>query len=396
MRVRVGGGQSERASISASRSVAVFVIVLALATLVLRILDLPQMVRAGSAAPQAWSSVGLWLTASKARRTGTSLPAKINPHLVFSIGAETYARVGSVMVAPGASVQSGQVLAVLENPDLIAERQRVQLRLKLAEKQLQALESAGQGGLRLRIQREQYRGAARAWQAAQTRSSDYSSAENERSHATAKAKLERYRGLLERQLITAPEFEAVRREERNEARLLREAQDRVVHLKSEAESAESNLRLAQMHLDLLEGTDLPVARMAFEEALAAFRAVTRKIETLTVVSPRAGTVLQANVQPGDRVWEGTAMFQLADLTRLDLVVPVTASMAKVITPGSDVKVRLPTEPPTELLAAVSSRVLIPDPQQQSYLVRVTIPNPDPSTVLVGLEGAVEFLHGEKR
>ena len=107
---------------------------------------------------------------------------------------------------------------------------------------------------------------------------------------------------------------------------------------------------------------------------------------------RRGTVLSALVAPGECVAAGATLFQMGDVAELSVEVPVDAEIARNVAKGDRVTVRLPTHPPTQIEAAVSSVVLAPGEDTRSYVVRVLIPNPDPRTILAGLEGAVAFRH----
>ena len=61
-----------------------------------------------------------------------------------------------------------------------------------------------------------------------------------------------------------------------------------------------------------------------------------------------------------------------------------------------VTVRVPTDPPTRVSAKITSVSTVPDPAKQAYLVKINVPNPDPRTILAGLEGAIEIRHGDRR
>jgi hypothetical protein len=83
---------------------------------------------------------------------------------------------------------------------------------------------------------------------------------------------------------------------------------------------------------------------------------------------------------------------MGDVRELSIEVPVDAAIAQSVNKGDPVSVRLPTHPPQQIEAFVASVVLAPGEDARSYVVRVLIPNPDPRTILAGLEGAVAFRH----
>ena len=89
------------------------------------------------------------------------------------------------------------------------------------------------------------------------------------------------------------------------------------------------------------------------------------------------------------------MFEIADLSRLRVEVAVGAKIARRVTKGDLVKVRLPMDPPREVAAEVSEILLVPDGGAQSYTIEISIPNPDPRVILTGLEAAVVFPRVQK-
>ena len=79
------------------------------------------------------------------------------------------------------------------------------------------------------------------------------------------------------------------------------------------------------------------------------------------------------------------MPQLKELQRA-----VDALLARRLRVGQPVKVRVPTEPPTQISASVSEVLLVPSQERSAYTVRIAAKNPAPSQILVGLSAAVEF------
>ena len=87
---------------------------------------------------------------------------------------------------------------------------------------------------------------------------------------------------------------------------------------------------------------------------------------------------------------------MADLSRLSLAAPVTAAIARDVRPGTPVGVRIPLDPPRHLQAVIEDVTLGADPSERAYVVRVVIPNPERSAVLVGLKAEIEFSHAKKQ
>ena len=103
-------------------------------------------------------------------------------------------------------------------------------------------------------------------------------------------------------------------------------------------------------------------------------------------------MIRVNATLGGAIQEGAPLIEIANSGNLHFDVSAPATIARSIHQGDPVLVRVPTDPPAEVPARVSQVLLEPDPQQLSYLIRVTIPNPAPDRLLVGLEGAVAFNH----
>jgi multidrug resistance efflux pump len=153
--------------------------------------------------------------------------------------------------------------------------------------------------------------------------------------------------------------------------------------------------MAEIEEQASRGQERLAAEIEHKEAEALLHAALKRLESLTVAAPRAGTVVSVTVHPGDAVWTGTPLLQIADATRLLVEVPLTAGMARSIRQGSPVVVRIPGDPPHELNAAVDAVVMATDRDHQSYSARILIDNPTPSAVLADLSCAVEFGHGAR-
>jgi multidrug resistance efflux pump len=319
---------------------------------------------------------------------GTVLPARIEPADLWSIYSEFAARVASVEVSPGQQVQAGQLLAVLENDDLVIDLEQSRRRLARAEARVPA--AVPRPGP---ADREQLRLASQSLQAARARLDAYSLADTESAWKRSRDRLAQVRELFEQHLATNGELEDCQARESGEARNLQAAQEHLSRLRQEVEQAESQFNLQQLAqtasaTTAADGDELESARAAVAGAQA-------RLERLRVLAPRSAAILEVPIHRGDSIPAGTALVRGADLANLNFDVPVAASLALRIAPGTPVMVRVPSEPPMRVHSQVSSVLLVPNQTAQSYRVRVTIPNPTPGTVLAGLEGAVEFPHLER-
>ncbi|MCL5743037.1 MAG: efflux RND transporter periplasmic adaptor subunit [Acidobacteria bacterium] len=322
----------------------------------------------------------------------TVLPARIEPLHSSTVISEFPGRVATVLVAPGSKVAAGQCLALVEWDELNAELGRAQSRLRFAQARLAAAREMAKRGQREQSLREQYQRALRNKQAAADRLQAYSLADAEKTAHEAQARTAQVRALLQRDLATSAEVEQALASERGELRQLAAAREHYSRLVQEAQAAQTELRLAAMQLEAGDGDTLRAAEMDYQDAETSFRVAEQRASRQNILSERAGTVLKVMAQPGDRIVSGTPLFTVADLSSLVFEVAVTAPMAQTILPGSPVILRVPTDPPAQASATVTSVTLVPEESVRSYLVRITMPNPNPSTILVGLDGAVEFPH----
>jgi multidrug efflux pump subunit AcrA (membrane-fusion protein) len=322
----------------------------------------------------------------------TVLPARIKAAGLVAINAELSGTVTELSVKPGDTVVPGQVLALISNPDIEGLVERAKLRMELAAERLSQPKSTAQP--QRRWLDEQYAAAVRNLRAAEQRARDFSLADAEQPYARARANAERIKSLLERRLATAREAEDAQREADNELRNLNARREVGARLAQELEAAQSQVKMARLQLDSSTPAvaDSGYARLELEEAQAAYRKLEARRGELRVVAERGGTVIHVNTTAGGTVQEGAVLFQIADSAKLHFDVSAPATIAQRVHAGDSVLVRVPTDPPAEVPARVAQVLLEPDPLQQSYLIRVTIPNPAPDRLLVGLEGAVAFNH----
>lgn len=320
----------------------------------------------------------------------TVLPARIRAAQINTLSLEFTANATAVSVRPGDQVVAGQILAEFESSEVRQMLDRAELRMALATERMKPAAKR-----KSPLLDEQYEGAVMARDAARARMNHYSLDAYEASYDHAMREVANLTKLVEQHLATAQDLEGARQQEAMDLRNLRAAKENRLRLKQEADAADSQLRMAKIQRDERPDSDAPStsARLDFEDAQMALRAAQEKLASLHLRAPRAGTVLQVSVEPGARVIGGVPIFQLADLSTLVVEVPVTGKMAQEIERGSKVKIAMPTDPPMELNAKVSEVLLVPDHLQQSHVVRIVIPNPAPATILVGMEGVVEFPHG---
>jgi HlyD family secretion protein len=323
------------------------------------------------------------------RYSATVLPARIRAARVFSATAGVAGTVVSLSVSPGDSVQAGQELAVIDSPEIRAAIERTTLRLN---KMQQRMQSNGGQNRRTRVYLEQYNAAVSASKAPCDLADQADTSKQESNYDHYRARVASVEALATNKVATSTEVERSRREELDALQTLQSARERRLRLRQECDATLAQVRVAKLQLDLHRDTEVDSIQAEYDAALAEMNSLTEQQRGSRILAARTGTVLSTMTNVGDRVQAGSALVQLGDLAELSVEVPVDADVAKAVHKGDPVTVRLPTHPPKEIEAKISNIVLAPGEETSSYVVRVTIPNPDPRTILAGLEGAVGFRH----
>ncbi len=323
----------------------------------------------------------------------TVLPARIKAAGLFSVKAELSGEITELTVKPGDTVMGDQLLAVISNPEIEGLVERARRRMEFAAERLNQPKTVAQP--QRRWLDEQQTAATKNLHAAEQRVREFSLADAEQPYARARANATRIKSLLDQHLATAREAEDAQREADNELRNLNARREVGARLRQELESAQSQVKMARLQLDSASPAAAPdsgYAKLEYEEARAAYESLNERRGGLRIVAGHPGTVIRVNATLNGAVQEGAAIFEIANSGNLHFDVSAPATIAREVHTGDQVMVRVPTDPPAEVPARVAQVLLEPDPQQLSYLIRVTIPNPAPDRLLVGLEGAVAFNH----
>lgn len=322
---------------------------------------------------------------------GIVMPAEVRPARLETVTAKYPGRIIDMRVKVGQGVEEGQLIMVLRNEELEASERSATLRLKLAEGRLGASPNAG--GERLR--REQEKVAETELAAARRRLAGFSIAAAENAARQARSDAERVEGLMKRRLATAIELEAARDRERatEQARLSGVAQ--AERLRDEVQSYESQLRL----LRLAPTTDPALGeidRLNAQEARAGLASARKAKAALRVVAPFRGVVLAGVAELGDEVLTGAALAQIGDLKELEFRAVVPGNIAKSLSAGALVRVRIPSDPPQWIVSRIDSVDSAPNLALGGYGVRVLAPGSIQGGVLTSFQGAIELPHVEEK
>jgi HlyD family secretion protein len=245
----------------------------------------------------------------------------VNGRVVAAVSPTLYAKAGATVnlkVAAGDTVQRGQVLAVLESPDLADALKREistceQLKAEVARQQILARKQ------KLLAQR------------------DADTAEIDR--LSAQRTLERYDSVVQTGVIAKIDYQKARD-------ALQSAEIRARHAGKAA---------------LLEADDVQLAlatkRAELERAQLALGEARRRVDELTVRAPAAGLIGLLNVQDRSVVPANAPLMTLIDLSRLEVEIEVPESYVADLGLGMRAEIALPGGTAAGRLTALSPEVV---------------------------------------
>lgn len=306
-------------------------------------------------------------------RAEVSAPATIFGRQQAGVAARITAPIRRLLVRKGDTVAAGQVLAELEDRDLLAQRDEAQAAVADAQA---TLEKIAAGALPTEIERA--RGQLAAAQAALNQ---------------AQKIYERRRALYEQGAIPAREL-----------------------LVSETELAQAraNYEVAKTSLDLLSHQtrerDIRIAESRLAQAQARLAYIETQIEFTRLRSPFAGVVTEQYMFPGDMARPDAPVFAVADLSVAVARAQVPEAEAGPVRTGQECSFRPVDEPGRHYAGRVSVVNRAVDPERRAVEVWCELPNAEkriragmfgdvsivirvvPQAVTVPL-GAIEFAEG---
>lgn len=113
-----------------------------------------------------------------------------------------------------------------------------------------------------------------------------------------------------------------------------------------------------------------------EEQIDALAKSGRVQDHLVVYAPMGGTVIEKSIRPGQYVKEGDALYTIADLTRVWLVLEVYESELSTVRVGQPVEVTLESEPQRPLTGRVAFVEPVLTDASRTVRVRVIVENQD--------------------
>jgi HlyD family secretion protein len=191
----------------------------------------------------------------------------------------------------------------------------------------------------------------------------------------ARRNKERYDALYERRVVAAREWDAVRLHYDTAVSRLAEGEAALTQAKSNLKKIE----IARRDIEAA-GAQVRMARAALEQADI-------QMTYTKLRAPFGGVITSRNVEPGEVVSPSREVFNLADLSRVDLKIFVEETAIGRVKPGQAVDVKIDTFPNRVFKGEVSfvspegefTPKIIQTRKERVklvYLVKVSIPNPD--------------------
>jgi len=329
---------------------------------------------AGQDAGDDWVTVNLLSPERTSLRRATTQPATVHAYYQAEVFAKVAGYLRELNVDIGDVVSEGDVLAVIDVPELAKQHARQQATIE-------------------RLQADQQRAQAAAELAmAEVEASLAAREQVEAEIAKAAAQLKAYQAEYARveELVSGKAVAD---------RLLDEAREHLESAQAAKRAAEAALRAADSNVTVaragLSGAnaDIEVARARIREAQREQEETAVRIDYATLRAPFDGIVTERNVDPGDLVRNiqdsSTALkkplFTIAGLDRVRVRVSVPEHDAEWLSAGDPAIVRLRGLPGLPLKGAVSRAARSLDEDTRSMTVEIDLPNTDGS-LLPGMFG----------
>jgi HlyD family secretion protein len=337
----------------------------------------------------------------------------VEPATTVEVKSKVSGRIKNMFVEEGDNVSEGQVIAILEVPELESQAEQVRAQLRAADRRLeQAKESYDVTVERNKRELERGQAAVREAQArlaelkAGARSQEIAQAQADVDQAQsrtqeAKQLLDRKQELLAEGFIARQEVDSARTQYEGAQAAQESAEQRLALVKAgpRAESiraGEMQVEQAQAALELAraerqrERVQLAIieeAKAAREQIASGLDEIETNLADAVVTAPRAGQVIQANIRAGELITSGVATFTsgmtictIGDMSRMLVRVYVNEVDITKIRLGMPVEIALDSLKGQEFHgkvtriapAAFGSATATPQPPAQAQVVRFSV------------------------
>jgi HlyD family secretion protein len=258
----------------------------------------------------------------------------VEPVTKVEVKSKVSGRIKNMFVEEGDNVTEGQVIAVLEVPELESQAGQVRAQLTAAERRVdQAQENYDVTVVRNQREVERAQAAVREADArltdlkAGSRPQEIAQAQADVDQAQAREQeakqlLDRKQELLTKGFIAAQDVDSARTQYNTARAALEGAQQRLALVKEgsrveqiragemqlEQAQAALALALAERKRELVQQAMIDEAKASREQIAKALDEINTKLADAVVKAPRSGQVIQANIRAGELITSGVATF----------------------------------------------------------------------------------------
>ena len=326
--------------------------------------------------------VRYWLT-PQTRDSEIELSGRIEGYET-DLGAKVGGRVESIAVREGETVKQGQVIAKLDNQDLRAQLEAAQAQVAAARQQVNqariqvdVVESQVKEA-QLTQQQSQGDTAGQVGQAvasvataqAQLGEAQAQAQQAKSALALARTELNRYSTLVKQGAVPQQQFDQIKTEFTAAQDTLAARQASVTAAQQQVKAAQGGLtqaqasqinpdiRAAQVNRTQMQRqqaqTQLLAAGEALNQAQAAQKEITARLNDLDIKSPIDGVVVTRTVEPGEVIAAGTTVLTVVNLSNVYLRGYIPEGEVGNIRVGQAAQVFLDSAPQQSLEATVSA------------------------------------------
>ncbi len=277
-------------------------------------------------------------------------PASVFPRDQANVAARITAPIRELRARKGDNVRAGDVLAVLENRDLTAQREEAQAALSDAEANLQKTQAG-----------------------------------------TIPADVERGQGQVE---TTRAALDQAQKNYDRRKRMFEQGaipQKDLLQSETELATAKANFEVAQKSLDLLQRQsaigDMAMAKSRVEQARARLSGATVNLQYTDLRSPFQGTVTEQFQYPGDMAGPGTPTYTIMDLSIVTARGQVPQSNASTVQQGQQCTFAAGDSDISEARGKITVVNRAVDPARRTVEVWCEIANP-PASLRAGVFGTL--------
>jgi HlyD family secretion protein len=285
-----------------------------------------------------------------------------------AVAAKISGRIREISVREGDPVQTGQVLAALDDDQVRAREQQAEAvvrqgeaRIRVARQQIAVLgEQLKQNELEIEQARVDAQGRVSEAEG-RLAAAEAQLAQAEAAHAQAEWDRDASARLYQRELIAEQQAKQAEHNERAQAALVRAARRQVEATRGTVTAARASLanpairssQAAAIQAQILQAqADMAAAQADAERARAQLDEARANRQDLRVLAPFAGTVATRTAEPGEVVMAGTPILTLVNLSQVYLRAFVPEGAIGRVRVGQPARVYLDSAPATPIDAVV--------------------------------------------